>query len=94
MLWVLHYCLDDESLIPLLDIRNLKTHICGAMLEVRNGIQVGPRGMSFGGYFSADSPHPNANVDKDLKSPFSSETKGIISISSRSSDGVAGIKRL
>jgi hypothetical protein len=61
--WALHYCLDDEGIIPLLDVRNLRTYIGESLLEVRNGVEVGPRGMAFGAYFSEDSPHPHAQRD-------------------------------
>jgi hypothetical protein len=69
--WALEYCVDDEGMIPILDFRNLRTHLFGHTLEIRDGIGVGRRSMTFGAHFSPDSPYPaEPPGDTRTRKPF------------------------
>jgi hypothetical protein len=54
--WAMTYCLDDEGRVPLLDFRNLVTHLDGHTLTVRDGVDSGSLALNFGYYFSPDMP--------------------------------------
>ena len=70
--WAMEYCVDDEGLIPLLDFRNLRTHVFNRKVEIRDGVDVGrKRSITFGAAFSEDSPHPSENPgDCRPRKPF------------------------
>jgi hypothetical protein len=70
--WAMEYCIDDEGLVPLLDFRNVLTHVFGHDVQVRDGVDVGrKRSMTFGAAFSEDSPHPSEKPgDNRPRKPF------------------------
>ena len=70
--WAMEYCVDEEGLIPLLDFRNVLTHVFGRVVQVRDGVDVGRnRAMTFGATFSKDSPHPSEQPgDNRIRKPF------------------------
>lgn len=69
--WATEYCIDDEGMIPILDFRNLRTHLFGHTLEIRDGVGIGRRSMAFGAKFSPDSPHPGERSDDTrTRKPF------------------------
>jgi hypothetical protein len=71
--WALEYWVDEEGMIPILDFRNLRTHLFGHTFEIRDGIGVGRRSMAFGAHFSPDSPHSRERSDDTrMRKPFRS----------------------
>ena len=63
--WAMEYCVDEEGKIPILDFRNMVAYIFGSKLEIRDGVDVGKnKAMTFGAFFSEDSPHPWEKPDE------------------------------